>query len=257
MCGKSTFLARVTSATPKIADYPFTTITPNLGVVKTEYGDSFVIADIPGIIEGASEGIGLGIQFLRHIERTRLLLHFIDVSGIEGRNPVEDFYKVQKELEKYNKKLSQRKQIIVANKSDIIQDDTQYDELEKLAKKENMELFKISAASGQGVKELMSYISKILKELPKDDLIEIEEKVEYTLSKNEKAFEVVKEGKNYIVKGPAVENIMRRVNIQDRESMHYLQKRLEDSGIFTALRNAGVKEGDTVKILDWEFEWYN
>ena len=120
-----------------------------------------------------------------------------------------------------------------------------------------MELFKISAASGQGVKELMSYISKILKELPKDDLIEIEEKVEYTLSKNEKAFEVVKEGKNYIVKGPAVENIMRRVNIQDRESMHYLQKRLEDSGIFTALRNAGVKEGDTVKILDWEFEWYN
>ncbi len=257
MCGKSTFLARVTSATPKIADYHFTTITPNLGVVKTEYGDSFVIADIPGIIEGASEGIGLGIQFLRHIERTRLLLHFIDVSGIEGRNPVEDFYKVQKELEKYNKKLSQRKQIIVANKSDIIQDDTQYDELEKLAKKENMELFKISAASGQGVKELMSYISKILKELPKDDLIEIEEKVEYTLSKNEKAFEVVKEGKNYIVKGPAVENIMRRVNIQDRESMHYLQKRLEDSGIFTALRNAGVKEGDTVKILDWEFEWYN
>ncbi len=257
MCGKSTFLARVTSATPKIADYHFTTITPNLGVVKTEYGDSFVIADIPGIIEGASEGIGLGIQFLRHIERTRLLLHFIDVSGIEGRNPVEDFYKVQKELEKYNKKLSQRKQIIVANKSDIIQDDTQYDELEELAKKENMELFKISAASGQGVKELMSYISKILKELPKDDLIEIEEKVEYTLSKNEKAFEVVKEGKNYIVKGPAVENIMRRVNIQDRESMHYLQKRLEDSGIFTALRNAGVKEGDTVKILDWKFEWYN
>ena len=257
MCGKSTFLARVTSATPKIADYHFTTITPNLGVVKTEYGDSFVIADIPGIIEGASEGIGLGIQFLRHIERTRLLLHFIDVSGIEGRNPVEDFYKVQKELEKYNKKLSQRKQIIVANKADIIQDNTQYDELEKLAKKENMELFKISAASGQGVKELMSYISKILKELPKDDLIEIEEKVEYTLSKNEKEFEVVKEGKNYIVKGPAVENIMRRVNIQDRESMHYLQKRLEDSGIFTALRNAGVKEGDTVKILDWEFEWYN
>lgn len=257
MCGKSTFLARVTSATPKIADYHFTTITPNLGVVKTEYGDSFVIADIPGIIEGASEGIGLGIQFLRHIERTRLLLHFIDVSGIEGRNPVEDFYKVQKELEKYNKKLSQRKQIIVANKADIIQDNTQYDELEKLAKKENMELFKISSASGQGVKELMSYISKILKELPKDDLIEIEEKVEYTLSKNDKEFEVVKEGKNYIVKGPAVENIMRRVNIQDRESMHYLQKRLEDLGIFTALRNAGVKEGDTVKILDWEFEWYN
>lgn len=257
MYGKSTFLSRVTSATPKIADYHFTTITPNLGVVKTEYGASFVIADIPGIIEGASEGVGLGIQFLRHIERTRLLLHFIDVSGVEGRNPVDDFYKVQKELEKYNKKLSQRKQIIVANKADIIQDETRYTELEKLAKKENMELFKISAASGQGIKELMAYVSKILKELPKEDLIEIEDKVEYTLNKNDKEFEIERQGKEYIVKGPAVENIMRRVNIQDRESMHYLQKRLEDSGIFGALRKAGVKEGDTVKILDWEFEWYN
>lgn len=232
MFGKSTFLSRVTSATPKIADYHFTTLTPNLGVVKTEFGDSFVIADIPGIIEGASEGVGLGIQFLRHIERTRLLLHFIDVSGLEGRNPVEDFYKVQKELEKYNEKLSKRKQIIVANKADIMQDDTLYKELENLAKKENMELFKISAASGEGIKELMSYVSKILKELPKDDLIEVEEKIEYTLEEDEKGFEIVREGKDYIVKGPAVEKIMRRVNIQDRESMHYLQKRLEDARHF-------------------------
>ena len=257
MFGKSTFLSVVTSATPKIADYHFTTITPNLGVVKTDYGDSFVIADIPGIIEGASEGVGLGLQFLRHVERTRLLLHFLDVSGIEGRNPVEDFYTIQNELKKYNEKLSKRKQIIVANKADIIQDNTVYEEVEKLAKKENMDVFKISATSGQGVKELMNYVSKILKELPKDDLIQVEERVVYTLKTDEKDFDIVREGENYIVTGPAVDRIMRRVNIQDRESMHYLQKRLEDVGVFARLREMKIKEGDTVKILDWEFEWYN
>ena len=257
MFGKSTFLSVVTSATPKIADYHFTTITPNLGVVKTDYGDSFVIADIPGIIEGASEGVGLGLQFLRHVERTRLLLHFLDVSGIEGRNPVEDFYTIQNELKKYNEKLSKRKQIIVANKADIIQDNTVYEEVEKLAKKENMDVFKISATSGQGVKELMNYVSKILKELPKDDLIQVEERVVYTLETDEKDFDIVREGENYIVTGPAVDRIMRRVNIQDRESMHYLQKRLEDVGVFARLREMKIKEGDTVKILDWEFEWYN
>ncbi len=257
MFGKSTFLSVVTSATPKIADYHFTTITPNLGVVKTDYGDSFVIADIPGIIEGASEGVGLGLQFLRHVERTRLLLHFLDVSGIEGRNPVEDFYTIQNELKKYNEKLSKRKQIIVANKADIIQDNTVEEEVEKLAKKENMDVFKISATSGQGVKELMNYVSKILKELPKDDLIQVEERVVYTLETDEKDFDIVREGENYIVTGPAVDRIMRRVNIQDRESMHYLQKRLEDVGVFARLREMKIKEGDTVKILDWEFEWYN
>lgn len=257
MFGKSTFLSVVTSATPKIADYHFTTITPNLGVVKTDYGDSFVIADIPGIIEGASEGVGLGLQFLRHVERTRLLLHFLDVSGIEGRNPVEDFYTIKNELKKYNEKLSKRKQIIVANKADIIQDNTLYEEVEKLAKKENMDVFKISATSGQGVKELMNYVSKILKELPKDDLIQVEERVVYTLEDDERDFDIVREGENYIVTGPAVDRIMRRVNIQDRESMHYLQKRLEDVGVFARLREMKIKEGDTVKILDWEFEWYN
>ena len=147
MCGKSTFLSVVTSATPKIADYHFTTLTPNLGVTKTKLGESFVIADIPGIIEGASEGVGLGIQFLRHVERTRLLLHFLDASGIEGRNPVEDFYIIKNELKKYNEKLSKRKQIIVANKADIIQDNTLYNQIIKMGKKENIEVFKISAAT--------------------------------------------------------------------------------------------------------------
>lgn len=255
--GKSTFLSIVTSATPKIADYHFTTIIPNLGVAKTQYGDSFVIADIPGIIEGASEGVGLGIQFLRHIERTRLLLHFIDVSGQEGRNPVEDFYVIQEELKKYNEKLSKRKQIIVANKIDVAQDEELYKELEKVAKKENMEIFKISAVSRQGIDELMKRVSEVLKELPKEDLIDIDERIVYTLKEDEKDFDIEVKGHEYIVTGPAVERLMRKVNIQDRESMYYLQKGLYSIGIEDELRRLGIREGDTVKILDWEFEWYN
>ena len=164
--GKSTILSMVTSAKPKIADYHFTTLEPNLGVVKTEYGDSFVIADIPGIIEGASQGVGLGLQFLRHIERTRLLLHVIDVSGTEGRNPVEDFQTINKELKKYSEKLSTRKQIIVANKADIMQDKTLYDELKEMAQKQNIEIYKVSAATGEGLKELFKVVAEELKNLP-------------------------------------------------------------------------------------------
>ncbi len=255
--GKSTFLSVVTSATPKIADYHFTTIIPNLGVAKTEYGDSFVIADIPGIIEGASEGVGLGIQFLRHIERTRLLLHFVDVSGQEGRNPVDDFYVIQEELKKYNEKLSKRKQIIVANKIDIMQDDKLYKELEEVARKENMEIFKISGASRQGIDELMAHVAKELKQLPKEDLVEAEQKIVYTLDEEEKPFDIKVENNEYIVTGPAIERLMRKVNIQDRESMHYLQKSLYSIGVENRLKEMGIKEGDTVKILDWEFEWYS
>ena len=255
--GKSTFLSIVTSATPKIADYHFTTIIPNLGVCKTQYGDSFVIADIPGIIEGASEGVGLGIQFLRHIERTRLLLHFIDISGQEGRNPVKDFYTIQEELKKYNEKLSKRKQIIVANKIDVAQDDTNLKELEKVAQKENMELYKISATSKIGIDELIKHVAEVLRELPKEELVEVDDKIVYTLKEDEKEFEVEVNGHEFIVSGPAVERLMRKVNIQDRESMHYLQKSLYNIGIDEELRRLGIKEGDTVKILDWEFEWYN
>lgn len=256
MFGKSTFLSVVTSATPKIADYHFTTIIPNLGVVKTEYGDSFVIADIPGIIEGASEGVGLGIQFLRHVERTRLLLHFLDISGAEGRDPVQDFYVIQNELKKYSEKLSNKKQIIVASKADTIQDNELYENVEKLAKKEDMKLFKISSVSREGIKELMSFISKTLKELPKEEIVEEEERVLYTLEEDEDGFDIEKVGNEFIVKGLVVEKIMRRVNIQDRESMGYLQKCLENSGIFNELRRLKIKEGDTVKIQEYEFEWY-
>lgn len=256
--GKSTFISKVTSAKPKIADYHFTTIVPNLGVVKGEYGDSFVIADIPGIIEGASEGTGLGLQFLRHIERTRLLLHFLDVSGSEGRNPVEDFKVINEELKKYNKKLSTRKQIIVANKIDIMQDNSLYAEVEKMAKDKDLELFKISAVTGEGIKELMQRISKLLQELPKEDVIEpSEERVVYTLEEDAEQFKVEVIDGEYIVSGPAVEKLMGRVNIQDNESMHYFQKQLIQLGIESKLKAMGIKEGDSVKILEWEFEWYN
>lgn len=255
--GKSTFLSVVTSAKPKIADYHFTTIIPNLGVVKTEYGDSFVIADIPGIIEGASKGIGLGIQFLRHVERTRLLLHVIDVSETEGRSPKEDFYIINKELKEYSEKLSKRKQIIVANKIDAVQDESRVKELEEVAKKENMELYKISAATGQGVSELMRRISEVLKELPKEELVEAEEKVVYTLQEDDKGFEIIKEDDDiYVVTGAKVERLMGRVNMSDNESMHYFEKSLREIGIEAELKKMGIKEGDTVKFLDWEFEWY-
>ncbi len=255
--GKSTFLSRTTSATPKIADYHFTTLEPNLGVVKNEYGDSFVIADIPGIIEGASNGTGLGLQFLRHIERTRLLLHVIDVSGIEGRIPVEDFKTINEELKNYSEKLSKRKQIIVANKIDSMQDETLYNDLEQLAKKNNIEIFKISAATGEGIQELLKRASEVLKELPKEDLYEVEEKKVYTLEEEEKGFTINKEDGIYIVDGPAVDRVMRRVNLDDNESMYYFQKCLDSLGVNQKLKEAGVKEGDTVNICGWELEWYD
>lgn len=256
--GKSTFISRVTSAKPKIADYHFTTIVPNLGVVKGEFGDNFVIADIPGIIEGASEGVGLGIQFLRHIERTRLLLHFIDVSGSEGRNPVDDFNIINEELKKYSEKLSNRKQIIVANKIDSMQDEELFNQINQLAKEKGLELFKISAATGEGVKELMIRISELLKELPREETIEtIEERVVYTLEEDEEEFEINIINGEYIVSGSAADRLMGRVNIQDNESMHYFQKQLKELGIEKKLREMGIQEGDSVKILEWEFEWYN
>ncbi len=255
--GKSTILSIVTSAKPKIADYHFTTLEPNLGVVKTEYGESFVIADIPGIIEGASKGIGLGLQFLRHIERTRLLLHVIDVSGSEGRDPVQDFKIINEELKKYSEKLSKRKQIIVANKIDSMQDESLYKNLEKLAKKLNLEIYKISAATGEGLKELFRNVSEELKKLPKEDIIETEEKIIYTLEEEKQGFEIEKVNGEFIVKGPDVDKLMNRVNLADNESMYYFQKMLGNLGIEEALKKAGAKDGDTIRFNDWEFAWYD
>ena len=240
--GKSTFLSKVTEARPKIANYHFTTLEPNLGVVKTKDGSGFVIADIPGIIEGASKGVGLGLTFLRHVERTRLLLHFIDVSGQEGRNPVEDFYTINKELKQYSEKLSKRKQIIVATKIDAMQDKALYKELELLAKKEKLEIYKISAATGEGVQELIDHVSKVLKTLPKETIIDESEKMVYTLEDKKNEWTARKEGNKFIVEGRAVDRLMGRINIEDNESMYYFHKVLREIGVDDKLRELGIKE---------------
>ena len=254
--GKSTFLSVVTSATPKIANYHFTTIDPNLGVVKSKYGDSFVIADIPGIIEGASQGTGLGIQFLRHIERTRILLHFVDISGSEGRIPLNDYKKVNEELKCYSEKLAKRTQIIVANKIDSMQDSSLYEELEKVAKENCQKIFKISGITGEGVEELMNYISGLLKTLPKEELVEIKEKEKiYTLDVKEEDFTIIKEKDILVVKGEKVDSIMRKVNIGDYESLFYLHRKLEEIGLNKELKKQGIQEGDIVKIGEYEMEW--
>lgn len=252
--GKSTFLSTVTEAKPKIANYHFTTIEPNLGVVKTKDGDGFVIADIPGIIEGASEGVGLGIQFLRHVERTRLLLHFIDVSGTEGRDPVQDFHTINQELQKYSEKLSKRKQILVATKIDSKQEEL-FQELKDLAKKENLEFYAISAVTGEGVPELIDHVAEVLKTLPKEELIEIEDRMVYTLEDKGPGWEAVREGDTFKVTGRAVDRLMGRINIEDNESMYYFHKCLKEMGIDQKLKELGVCEGDTVYISDWELEW--
>jgi len=255
--GKSTFLSRVTAARPKIADYHFTTLEPNLGVVKLKTGDSFVIADIPGLIEGASSGAGLGHQFLRHIERTKLLLHVIDISGIEGRNPVDDFYVINEELKKYSDKLIKRKQIIVASKADCATDDELYNQLEKLALEEKYPIYKISAVTGEGIEEVLLAVSKMLKEVQPIEMEEIEEKTVYKLKDEEPEYEIVLEKGIYVVTGRAVEKLLGRVNMSDNESLHYFSKMLNKLGIEQKLKEMGIKEGDVVKLLDWEFEWYD
>ena len=255
--GKSTILSKITSATPKIADYPFTTIKPNLGVVKSEYGESFVIADIPGIIEGASKGNGLGFQFLRHIERTRLLLHVIDVSGLNGRNPVDDFYKINEELKQYSEKLSERKQIIIANKIDIMKDEELYNELEKVAKENNIEIFKVSAATGEDLNKVFAHVAQVLKELPKENLIEKSDiKQIYTLPEEKDSYSIRIEDGVYVVDGPAIEKLLRKINMEDNESLYYFQKNIKALGVEAKLKNMGIKEGDTIKFIIWEFEYY-
>lgn len=259
--GKSTILSMVTKAQPKIANFHFTTIQPNLGVVKTEHGDSFVLADIPGVIEGASEGVGLGLQFLRHIERTRLLLHVLDVTGSEGRNPVEDFKVINRELKKYSEKLSTRKQIIVANKIDIIPEEERENNenilaVRALAKENNMEIFEVSAATNKGLKELMNHVAEVLKTLPKEEAVEVEERKVYTLKDDKDEVIVRRENNKFIVEGKAVERLIARVNLDDNESTHYFHKGLEKLGVNARLKNLGIKEGDIVIFNGWEFEWY-
>ena len=253
--GKSTFLSTVTSARPKIANYQFTTLEPNLGVVKSKDGTSFVIADIPGIIEGASQGVGLGLQFLRHIERTRLLLHLIDVSGSEGRNPVDDYNVINEELKNYSEKLANRKQIIVATKCDVLNQEL-LEQLENLAKEKNMEFFKISSVTGEGIEKLLDYVSNLLKTLPKEELVEKDERIVYTLEDDKEGFTITREKNKFIIKGETVERIIRRVNIEDNESLYYLHKKLRELGVEEELKKQGINEGDIVKIANYELEWY-
>ena len=256
--GKSTFLSQSTKATPKIANYHFTTLEPNLGVAETSYGKSFLIADIPGIIEGAADGIGLGLQFLRHVERTRLLLHFVDASGVEGRDPVEDFNILNKELVKHSEKLGKKKQILVANKTDLVTDfiEDNINKLKRLAKDKDMAFFEISAATGEGVEELINFTEKELEGIEREPLYEEEEMVVYTLEDDKDSFEViVLEDGNFQVIGKAAENLMRRINVEDNESMAYFLRMLHRLGIEKALIDEGIEEGDIVEISGWEFEW--
>ena len=255
--GKSTLISRVSKARPKIANYHFTTLEPSLGVVNPKTGKSFVMADIPGIIEGASEGVGLGIRFLKHIERTRLLAHVIDVSGTEGRNPVEDYKVINTELKKYSEKLAERKQIVVGSKIDVIQDESLRDELKEFCKENNIEYFEISAVTGEGVEDLMVYLSNELEKLPKEALINIEEDEYDEVSLEEqKAWEIEKiDNTTYEIKGIRIERLMRRINIFDLESRAYMQKTLKNMGVIDELRAKGVKEGDTVIICGFQLEY--
>ena len=252
--GKSTLLASVSGARPKIANYHFTTLEPNLGVVELGDAGSFVLADIPGIIEGANEGIGLGHEFLRHVERTRLLLHVVDVSGIEGRDPISDFDIICAEMEKFNEDLAQRPQIVVANKTDIITDDSLYKKFCDEINKRGLILFEISAATGKGTRELMMYVSSMLKELPVPEF-SIEEDLMDETAVNDEDFTIEIVDGIYDVSGSRLEKIVNSTNFDDYVSLQYFQRSLRNLGVIDALEEKGIDEGDTVRIYEIEFEF--
>ena len=256
--GKSTFLSVVTAAKPKIANYHFTTLTPNLGVVQTKFGDSFVLADIPGLIEGAAEGIGLGHDFLRHVERTKVLIHIVDISGLEGRNALEDFDAINGELKLYNEKLSTRPQVVVANKIDILEDESVYEEFKTTLEERGYKVFKMSAATREGIDDVIAYVSQILKDAEEIELVSEEELYVPELDDaEEEGLQVEIEDGVYVVTGKSLRRIMYSVNFEDMESIQFFQKTMESQGVFDKLREMGIEDGDTVKIYDIEFEFYN
>lgn len=254
--GKSTILSMVSAAKPKIANYHFTTLVPNLGVVQIEQGKSFVIADIPGLIEGAHEGVGLGHEFLRHVERTKLLVHVVDVSGIEGRDAIEDFDTINSELEKYNALLASRPQIVAANKMDIPGSEDNYERFKKELEGRGYKVFGISAATNKGLRELMYYVSNTLSTLPDTILLDEskEEVVVYT-AEEEKPFDIRIEDGIYVVEGNWVRKVLGSTNITNYESLQYFQRALKRKGVIAALEAMGIEEGDTVRILDTEFDY--
>lgn len=253
--GKSTIISTVSSAKPKIANYHFTTLEPALGVVKSKSGQPFVMADIPGIIEGASEGIGLGIKFLKHIERTRLLLHVIDVTGSEGRNPVEDFNKINDELKKYSEKLSKKTQVVVANKMDSLSDNYLLEELEKVCNSKELKLFKVSAVTKQGLDELVEYLANELNNIPKEDIVTIDDTYEQDEIIDQEWFVEKKSDDYYIVTGAPIERLMSKVNIFDVESRQYMQRCLVNLGVMDKLKDIGLKTGDVIDILGYQMEY--
>ena len=256
--GKSTFLSVVTKAKPKIANYHFTTLTPNLGVVQTKFGESFVLADIPGLIEGAAEGVGLGHDFLRHVERTKVLIHIVDISGLEGRDALDDFDKINGELKLYNEKLATRPQVVVANKMDILEDESIFDEFKNELEGRGYNVFKMSAATRQGVDDVIAYVSELLREAEEIELVSEEEMFRPELDEvQDEGLQIDIEDGVYVVTGKSLRRIMYSVNFDDMESLQYFQKAMESQGVFDRLREMGIEDGDTVKIYEIEFEFYN
>ncbi|CDZ23735.1 GTPase obg [[Clostridium] cellulosi] len=253
--GKSTLLSVVSEATPKIGNYHFTTLSPALGVVRLSEGESFVMADIPGLIEGASEGAGLGHEFLRHIDRCRLLIHVVDVSGSEARDPIEDYETICKELVAYDPQLVKRPQIVAGNKADIATEE-QIERFRRYIEGKGLKFFPISAASHKGVDDLINEVRKMLSKLPPIKTYEPEVTPE-SLEKHTDGHEINIEVRNgvYYVTGEWLKEVINSVNFQDYDSLHYFEKVLKNSGVYTKLEEAGIQEGDTVNIYDMEFDY--
>ena len=259
--GKSTFLSRVTNAQPKIANYHFTTLSPNLGVVDTENG-GFVIADIPGLIEGASEGVGLGHEFLRHIERTRVLVHIVDAASTEGRDPVDDIYKINRELEAYNPEIAARPQIIAANKTDCILEgeENPVERLKAEFEPKGIKVYPISAVTGKGVKELLYGIRELLDKCPAEPVVFeqeffpedvlITENLPYTVTRDKDDPHV------FVVEGPKIEKMLGYTNLDSEKGFAFFQKFLKDGGILEEMEKIGIQEGDTVRMYGFDFDYY-
>ena len=257
--GKSTLLSRVTNAQPKIANYHFTTLQPNLGVVDMEDGFGFVIADIPGLIEGASEGIGLGHEFLRHIERTKVMIHIVDAAGTEGRDPISDIKAINKELEAYNPELLKKPQVIAANKIDAIYGDENeiIKGLREEFETEGIKVFPISAVSGQGLKELLYEVKNLLATCPKETTVyEQEFDPELNFFKDEPyTIEIDKDGA-YVVEGPKIEKMLGYTNIESEKGFLFFQRFMKEQNILKELEEKGIQEGDTVKMYGHAFDYY-
>lgn len=257
--GKSTLLSRVTNADPKIANYHFTTLNPNLGVVDLKGGKGFVMADIPGLIEGASEGVGLGHEFLRHIERTKLMIHVVDAAGTEGRDPVEDIYKINAELEAYNPEIAKRPQVIAANKTDLIysEDENPVERLRAEFEPKGIKVFPISGVSGKGIHELLYYVGEELQKIGTETVVfEQEYFPEDELIYEELPYTIEKEDDMYVVEGPKIEKMLGYTNLDSEKGFAFFQRFLKDAGILDGLEAAGIQEGDTVRMYGLQFDYY-